>query len=341
MFLFCGVVRFFEFLIRAFSGVKLLAGVVVFMLPGQGNANSYDLVLSNLSNSYSGCYYRDNGNGTSSVFTVIDYKPSYGHTGGLTFRSRGILVYSYDKNGKLRSTSTPATNVSINGVRHTDTFVGNDYFIFFGRSSADWISSNAFSASVTATVRNDLISDWPAVAIRAGNFTNGPDVAEIKGVAYISRYGANDGTCQVVVEPGMPPPPDISISVSAPDWNLGDLQRGVSDTQLSRTDQTLCFSYNPAVGQGQKFIIGASSANGVVNNRYRLQHLSESSQVVPYSLMLDSGSTRIQLPGNSNAMTLDTSGRTCFVPTFTTEVGKTVKAGDYSDVLTFTVITKS
>lgn len=201
----------------------------------------------------------------------------------------------------------------------------------------------AFIANVVAVIETSKISAWPAIGIRAGAYTNGADVAEIKGGAYITfdRNGTRgNGTCRVIIDPGKPPALDTSISVSAPDWNLGELQQGLSDTLLNRTDQQLCFTYDAGDFQG-KFIIGASNANGVVNNRYRLRHLSDTSQTVPYSLTLDSGNTRIQLPANSTEIPLDSSGRTCFVPTFKTEVGKTVKEGDYNDVLTFTVTTKS
>ena len=338
MFLFGGIMRFFEFLMRGFRGLKFLASVVAFMFLGAGNAYSYSLILDDISSSYSSCYFNDNGDGTSTISAVINYKPP--GVIGSPFNSRGVLIYSYDKNGRLNVGTTPAIRVTMNGANYYDLFFGSDYAMFWGNKNS-WRDKSAFAASVTAVVRNQSFASWPAIAIRAGNYTSGSDIGEVKGVAYISRYGANDGSCHVIVNPGTPPPPDISISVSAPDWSLGDLQRGVSNTRLSRADQMLCFSYDAAQAQKQNFIIGASSANGVVNNRYRLQHLSDTSQVVPYSLMLDSGSTRIQLPGSSTAMTLDTSGRTCFVPTFTTEVGTMVKEGDYSDVLTFTVTTKS
>ena len=306
-----------------------------------GKTYAYGLKTSDLSNSYSGCYFHDNGDGTSTVSTVIEYRRGALHTGGAFFWGRGILVYSYNKSGGLVSGSTPASAVYINGQKNTNTHNGDGYIMFINNhSEGDWANSEAFLAAVDVTIKNSNISDWPAIAIRAGNYTSMEDVAEIKGAAYIPRSGPNNGSCIRAADPGSPPPLDIDISVYAPDWNLGELQQGLSDIPLTRANQMLCFIYDAASVASKKFIIGASSANGVVNNQYRLRHLSNTSQVVPYSLILDSGSTLINLPGSNPELPLADSGNTCFVPTFRTYVGKTVEEGDYSDVLTFTVTTK-
>ncbi|MBK5408895.1 hypothetical protein JFU58_10125 [Pseudomonas sp. TH34] len=305
-------------------------------------AHAYALKLDDISNSYSSCYFQDNGNGTSTLSTVIDYKTATGHTGGTTFKTRGILLYSYDKNGSAAN-STPVKFVTMDGVASSNIMVGSGYYMYFVTPSTTlpWSISAPVAVSVKLTVSNSSIAAWPALSIRAGNYTMGDDVGEIKGAAYITRDRDNGGNCIVITDPGKPPPLDINITVSAPDWDVGDLQQGESDTTLNRTDQQLCFSYNAGDVLNEKFIISASNANGVLNNRYQLRHLSDTSQTVPYSLTLDSGNTRLQLPNNSTAIPLDGGNRTCFVPTFRTEVGKTVKEGDYSDVLTFTLTTKS
>jgi len=321
---------------------RLITGVFLSIFGGllSNNACAWTLQYSDLSDSYSNCSFQDNGDGTSTASVTFNYKDAKGHVGSFRFQRRGILIYSYDKNGKVIPNSAPAKTVSLNGVSTTSfTSIGSNYAMYYGRSGA-WMVESAFTAKVSVVVNNSVIAAWPALSIRAGNYTTGNDVAEINGAAYVA-WGVAGDSCRLLTSPETPPPLDINISVSAPDWDLGHLEYGESDTTFSRTDQQLCFSYRAGDVQGEKYIISASNANGVVNNRYRLQNLSDASQVVPYSLMLDSGSARIRLPGNTTALTLDASGRTCFVPTFTTEVDKTVKAGDYSDVLTFTVITKS
>ncbi|RQR52315.1 hypothetical protein DIE18_32330 [Burkholderia sp. Bp9125] len=93
---------------------------------------------------------------------------------------------------------------------------------------------------------------------------------------------------------------------------------------------------------GKKFIVNASSANGVAANRYRLKNVNDASKLVPYNVTLNGGTSVVSLPNATNTtLSLDSSGKTCFVPTFKTSVGFSVTEGDYSDVLTFTVVTKS
>ncbi|TDA48961.1 hypothetical protein EVG18_02480 [Burkholderia pyrrocinia] len=120
------------------------------------------------------------------------------------------------------------------------------------------------------------------------------------------------------------------------------MQEGDSTKTFSNSSEKLCVSYSGAAIRGKNFIINASNANGVASNRYRLKNLKDASQLVPYSLTLDSGTSNVSLPNASKtSLPLDSSGKTCFVPTFKTTVDPTVKSGDYSDVLTFTVVTKS
>lgn len=327
----------YKFLLASrWAGLALLS---IYGLFDSERAYAYIIKYEDISNSYSNCHYKVNSTYTT-VSTTIDFKKAYASSA--KYVSRGILLYNYDKYGNaLNTASVDLYDVKINGKSASLRYGGQNYVIYAGFKVPD----EAFVANVVVDIANRYLSEWPAMSIRAGAYTNGDDVGEVKGGAYITfdRNGTGgSGVCRVIVDPGIPPALDISITVSAPDWNLGELPQGTSDTQLSRTDQQLCFSYDAGDFQ-EKYIIGASNANGVVNNRYQLRHLSNISQVVPYSLMLDSGGTRIQLPNNNTAIPLDRSGRTCFVPTFRTEVGNTVKEGegDYSDVLTFTVTAKS
>ena len=130
--------------------------------------------------------------------------------------------------------------------------------------------------------------------------------------------------------------------MAAPDWDLGELPEGNGEKIFPSSSDQLCFTYSGTAVSGKQFVINAGSANGVVNNRYRLKNLKDATQLIPYSLTLDSGTSNVSLPNASNkALPLNSSGRTCFVPTFKTTVDPTVKSGNYSDVLTFTVVTKS
>ena len=204
-----------------------------------------------------------------------------------------------------------------------------------------WNNHDAFSPKLRITINNAAIADWPAIAVRAGNYTNGDDFGEIMGAAYIAR-GDKNASCRVITDPGNPPPMPIAMTMSAPDWDLGELQEGDSTKTFANSSEQLCFSYSGASTSGKQFIINAGSANGISGNRYRLKNAKDSTQIVPYSITLDSGISTLTLPNAVNkGISFNSSGRTCFAPTFATSVNSKLKGGDYSDVLTFTVVTKS
>lgn len=161
---------------------------------------------------------------------------------------------------------------------------------------------------------------------------------------YIGK-GTSSNWCQFYIKDGplppKPPPLSLTIDVTAPDWNLGELPRGNGIKTFSSNAEQLCFTYLGPDVSSSTFVINAGSANGVVNHRYRLRNLNDASQFVPYTVTLDSGSSKLTLPNlNNSALSLDSSGKTCFVPTFNTTVDSLVDDGDYDDVLTFTVVIK-
>lgn len=312
-------------------------------------ASDFKLLLANVINSYGACSWRNNGDGTSTIGLVINYRTITGNLGGGRsddlFVSRGIMIYTYDKNGLMRPTSLAAEYVVINGVKNTGKFSNSNYAMYFLRpyqgGAGDWQKKGPFSANVEVHINNSAIKDWPGVAIRAGNYTTGDDAGEITGGAYVSSMGAS--ACRVIdpTVPPPPPPPAITIDMAVPDWNLGELPRGDSVKTLATPAQQLCFTYTGA-DSARNFVIDATNANGVSGNRYLLKNISKPEQAVPYSVTLDSGSATFTVPNRSNSpVTLNNGNRTCFVPTFKTSVDMTVGTGDYSDVLSFTIVTKS
>ncbi|WP_126283925.1 hypothetical protein [Burkholderia stagnalis] len=320
-----------------------LLGLFVFVFPARA---AYILETGSVINGYRSCTWRDNGNGTSTLSLSVNFKWGFDSTNGV-FWTRGFLIYAYDKNGKMKPSDAIASTVWLNGISHSGNYLGDGYTMYHGayigptlNGKEQWINSSPFSANVEFLIYNSMISDWPAISIRAGNFTKGNDIGEVTGAAYFSRYNGGPN-CQVI-DPVKPPPPTIGINMTAPDWNLGELRRGEGEKVLSSSSDQLCFTYIGASASGKQFIINAGSANGVAGNRYRLKNLNDATQLVPYSLTLDSGTSNVSLPNASNkSLSLNSSGKTCFVPTFKTTVDQTVDEGDYSDVLTFTVITKS
>ncbi|MDS1138916.1 hypothetical protein RE432_00600 [Pusillimonas sp. SM2304] len=322
-------------------GLTLLA----FLALGAGNAFAFILLYSNLSDGYSGCYYTDNGNGTSTVEVTIAWKRKGGHTGppSASFVSRGVLLYTYDANGKLNTSTAVASTVKLQGQLHSDAYSGIGYVMYRG-TSGPWLQEDPLTAKVTAVINNASVQQWPAIGIRAGNYTSRDDVGEIKGLAYIAPSNKN-GQCHILVDPELPPPPvDVLIDMQAPDWDLGELTRGVETQKtLNEPNNRLCFTYNGGnYVIYQKYVITAANANGLSpNGAYQLQHAESAAATVPYRLTLDDGRNTVPLPNPNNmAFNLNSSGKTCFVPTFSASAPKDAKGGAYSDVLTFTIVAK-
>ena len=66
------------------------------------------------------------------------------------------------------------------------------------------------------------------------------------------------------------------IKVTAPDWDLGELERGQETTRTFATDaQRLCFSYDPKYIDYDKYLISASNRNGVAGNKFQLAGLMD------------------------------------------------------------------
>lgn len=319
-----------------------MAIIVIFSgLLWSGQTFAWRLEEWDLSRGYSGCSWQDNGE-TSTLTLSIDYRS---YRGNDIFTSRAILLYAYDRYGNVRPSSNVADAVYLNGVRHGDVYSGDGYTLYKNNTSwpaaGDWMNGSDLVAEIKIEIPNFMIWFWPAISVRAGNYVSGNDQGEIKGAAYLSRFGTMSN-CKIVDPVAPPPPPEAAIDVSAPDWNLGELAAGDDIKTLSGSADRLCFTYVVDGIAGKRFIINATNANGVLNNRYRLRKVGDASQLVPYNVTLDSGTWVVPLPNASNTtLYFDRSGKTCFVPTFKTTVGPSVTGGDYSDVLTFTVVTQS
>ncbi|MCA8476407.1 MULTISPECIES: hypothetical protein [Burkholderia] len=322
----------------------------------------YDLVEIDIIDRYHSCSWTDNGNGTSTLRVSIDFKATEGRTYGQAFLSRGIMVYGYDKNGTMLQSSDVAQAVFMGSVRHSIVYFGKGYVMYNGYivgsgieppRYSEWGVTRAFTASVRVIVDNANVEDWPALSIRAGNYAtaagnpgylpgtgmSGYDVADVRGAAYITRYGG-PGSCNVVNPTTPPEPPrSVAIDVTAPNWDLGELPRGEAKKSFSNIEDALCFKYSGSAVNGKRFVIDATSAAGTVNGRYRLKNGTDT---IPYAVELSNGAVNVPLP-NTGGMTvpLDSSGLSCWMPTFTTNVPADAKVGQYHDVLTFTVVTKT
>ncbi|VWB23160.1 hypothetical protein [Burkholderia metallica] len=302
----------------------------------------WDLIPADLVYSYDACAWINNGDGTSTLQVVFDYKASDLNIGFSTFVSRGVLVYTYDANGKMKQSTAAAKSVKMRGVEHfRASIVGNYHVTYWGQYL--WAARYAHKAQVEVIIDNAIIKDWPGITLRAGIFTDANDRGEVTGGVYLTPVSGSS-SCKVIDPEVTPPDPPaiLAVDVAAPDWNLGELPRGDGEKTIAGAEQQLCFTYMGFNGGSRNFVINATSANGVSGNRYLLRNASKPEQTVPYDLTLDSGSATFRLPNTSaSPVLLNNNARTCFVPTFRTSVDATVDAGDYSDVLSFTVVTKS
>ncbi|WP_175734651.1 hypothetical protein [Burkholderia ambifaria] len=284
---------------------------------------------------YDSCKWTDVSPDTVELSVNISFR------GGLVSPlMRAIYLYRYDKNGKptyFSGISSVVKDGSNGVVRY-----GLNY-TRVSNTEGSWGNRTEHTANFTIRLQSSQVAAWPAITVRGGSYNTSQQLewGDIQGGAYIARNGSN-GACIVIPDPENPPPLPIAIGMTAPDWSLGELQRGDNQKILSNISDQLCFTYSGGAVSGKGFIINASSANGIVNNRYRLKNSTDVSQMVPYSVTLDSGTSILSLPNTNNtSLYLNSNGRTCFTPTFRTTVSDSVKEGDYSDVLTFTVVTKS
>ena len=318
--------------------------VVSMALFSGGASAAYNLILSDLSSGYSNCSYTDTSETYATFNLTIQYKSTPGHLGGRNFWSRGVMLYTYDANGVLQESSAVASSMRLDNVGYSFFYEGNGYTMYQGQNSGgSWTSPYAMTANVSFSVLKSKIAAWPAVGVRAGNYTNMNDVGEVAGVAYIGPK--SKGSCTVVVDPDFPPPAvPPTVTMTAPDWDLGELPAGEETVlTLPASKDQLCFSYEGSTAiTNQKYLINATNSNGFSpTGGYLLKSLEDSSQTVPYTLTLDNSIDSVSLPNaQSRLFSLDAGGRTCFTPTFKAQPDKKVKAGAYSDILPFTVVTK-
>ncbi|BCQ42060.1 hypothetical protein [Erwinia rhapontici] len=326
---------------------KIIIAVVLLLLQylAVNNVFAYVLIKSNLASGYSDCELIDNNDGTSTAKTTIShYEAPADILFYRVFKSRALLFYTYSKSGKPILTTSKI--FSLNNVPGTMSFDSSGYIILHARKDMmgpeapfPWNRKTAFTAQASITFNNKVLSDWPAVSMSAGIFTSSDDLGDTKN-AYISV--GNNGSCKIITDPLNPPEPVATINITAPDWKLGEIKNGEQVIPFSARIDQLCLQYDDRAMGGREFIINATSQNGTVNNQYQLKGLQDNTQNIPYQLTLDSGSDKVDLPnGTLTALPLLSGGKTCFLPTFRTFAPKGIKKGDYSDVLTFNIVTKA
>ncbi|WP_131723275.1 MULTISPECIES: hypothetical protein [Burkholderia] len=303
-------------------------------------AKAFTLITSDVLWSYKSCSWTNNGDGTSKINVSMEFKTAPDKIGLGIWTARGILIYTYDENGKILPSSRAAKSITLNGVSSDQIYRGDDYFIYYGLKG-DWKKQSYLVAEVEVIIDNSVIAKWPGIGVRAGAYTTKADVGEVTGAAYLSKMGTSK--CDLL-EPTLPPPPPpaaITVDVAAPDWNLGELPRGEGEKTLSGLTEQLCFTYS-GVNSSRQFVIDAKGENGTSGGTFFLKNVTNAAQKIPYKVTLDSGVDKFTVPnGSGSPVSLNNGNRTCFVPTFKTSVGMSVDVGNYSDILTFTIVTKT
>lgn len=326
-------------------GCCFVAGIVLFAR--EASAITYVDSYSDVSNGFSDCVYVDANAEYIRFELTVSFKAAQGHLNGQNnLIGRGVVVYRYDENGVLKITNSRfAEAMSLNGELSYSAIAGTNFFMYIGNSGV-WANEKPFVAKIMFIVLKSDIAAWPAVGVRVGNVSGligEQRIFDTTGVAYISADSI--GNCRVISSPENPPPPITpKVTMSAPDWDLGELPRGVTTAlTLPATKDQLCFTYEGTTAiTSQKYLINATNANGMSSDsRYLLRNLEDSSQTVPYDLALVNNTELVLLPNTLNRVfSLETAGRTCFTPSFWAQPDKAVKGGAYSDILTFTVVAK-
>ncbi|WP_304991335.1 hypothetical protein [Burkholderia plantarii] len=309
----------------------------------QGDSTAYPLIYD-----YGSCTWQENGDNSITVSVDIFYKK-----GLPEFMDRAIMLWAYDSDGMPHPLGSPSFPVSVqaDGVeavvkrRNQYGIPTMDYVMIWG-VDGPWKNAAASTLHVTATFSGSArqaVSVLAADMFIAGVMKGYWGMYEQMGAAYLYP-GVQGGGCPVVPpdHPPKPPGPSLTLVANVPDWNLGELPPQHGEKRFAAMSDQLCFGYTDPKLVGFDLVIDADSQNGVVGGQYQLRNLDDPTQVVPYSLALNSGSSTVLLPNSAKAgIRLNATNPTCFSPTFKTFVMPQLKPGNYSDVLTFTVVTKT
>lgn len=325
-------------------GEALILASMIFCEPGicQNRGSVID--------GYENCTWQDNGN---SITVSVDVRFKESRVLARALISRSVEMWSYDSDGKYHTLgfSSYPVNVRIDGGGATGNYRNMDggpmNSMAFAGGGGGWVNANAFTAHITATFSG---SARQAVSILAGNIawvdtlhTAYSFLGERMGAAYLYP-GMQGAGCPVIQpdHPPKPPKPPVTLIMIAPDWDLGELAPRHGEKRLTAMNDQLCFFYSDPTAAAFDIVIDADSRNGVIGGQYQLKNLDDSTQVVPYSLVLNNGVSEVTLPNQGKSgVRLSILSPTCFSPTFRTFVRPQLKPGSYMDVLTFTAVTKT
>jgi hypothetical protein len=317
----------------------MLLGFVMFHSPSALAINSiYGLVWAMGSCKFEGSTADTTTVSFTTWFTSWDNPAGY-------LRSRAFVLYGYRADGSKFPVDPASVTVVMTspGGAEAIGYRRGDYSIFYREGVYGWTIDRSAELTVRIVAKNKDFTQWPGIFVRGANRGQfGTATTEMANSVGMYLPLNDRQKCIDNVKPPDPPPPlDVQVSMTTPDWNLGDLEIGDKEKSLPKPADQLCMKYDGAALKDQNFVINASNLNGTANGFYRLKHADDTSQLIPYKLKLDNGNTTVTLPNNGTDLKFSSTGQTCLSPTFRTVVDRNQKPGDYSDVLTFTVVTKS
>lgn len=284
------------------------------------------------------------GNTWQASFSIswLEQKETHGSSGERS--SRAFVIYQYNNAGKPINDYIRPNDIRMNGVAPIVYYPGEwhntfGYLTISGENDpASWRNFAPNTASVTINVKRAdvaMIGVWPA------NHFYLLTVLDYRGVLFFSPSLATS-SCQWEDWPNSPRE-IVNITMNAPDWTLGEIGSGKQQKVLTNSADRLCINYLSTESKGKDFIINATNANGKVNNRFVLKHSLKPTISLPYTLTLDDTGKKLLLPNSNNSsVKFDSSGnQTCFTPTFDLYGSDNQEPGDYSDVITYEIVTKS
>ncbi|CNB98672.1 Uncharacterised protein [Yersinia intermedia] len=304
--------------------------------------NRPDKVVSDISN----CAVTNIGTNTwKATFSVNWLEMPEKSPGGVDFgrrTGRGVLTYLYDSKGNAINAYIPSTDITMNNhppAGTAGTFTKGKGYLSYGQSDSNvWGNYGAHSANFVVNVKRTgvtIMAIYPADVYGFGM------IYDQAGAVYFT-VSPTTSTCQFMTNPDTPPV-IVNLTMNAPDWNLGEIATGQQQKVMTNNADRLCISYLSTESAGKDFVVNATNANGIENNRFILKHSLEPANTLPYTLTLDSMGKRILLPNtdNSSIRFEDSGNQTCFTPTFDLYGSDNQEIGDYTDVITYEIVTKS
>lgn len=326
--------------------MKYLPVLFSLLLFSSGPVYAYPFIAAPVISGLSNCGVIKNDNGSWQVTFSVDWLDMPANPPGSSLNrrvSRGIVIYLYDKKGKSIDGYLPRSSITMNGVIPGDSHgiikfekghlaYGNDV------TTGGWKDFGPHTGKVVVNVAR---LDVAIMAIRLSNVYSSAVSYDQAVTVYFTALQTTS-TCQQMTNPDTLPV-IVNLTMNAPDWNLGEIATGQQQKVMTNNADRLCISYLSTESAGKDFIVNATNANGIENNRFILKHSLEPANTLPYTLTLDSMGKRILLPNtdNSSIRFEDSGNQTCFTPTFDLYGSDNQEIGDYTDVITYEIVTKS